>query len=341
MKKVLLFMLSVMLIAFVVGCQAEKSQEETKEPTKAEVEQFVFDEPINISVPFKVGGALDTRARVVAKYLEQEIGQTIAVTNPTGAGGVVGTNEFITQKGGAYDVIFLPATVLTLNPITAEVAYMVGDLTPIASCAIEIFGLYTNPEKTGIETFDDLVEYGKENRIKFGSGGPPNITNLLQAALYEKLGLKADTVPHHGANEGLTNCLGGHVDVTLAGTALAKGFVDEGELTAILVFGKEDDTSYEVDYRVPSVAKLDYDTEDFVYESLMFFAMKSTSDPAAQEAMYNAIMKVYENPDCIEDLKKLGVNTIVKMNTEEINAHLKAESEALGSMIEIVESIED
>ena len=69
--------------------------------------------------------------------------------------------------------------------------------------------------------------------------------------------------------------------------------------------------------------------------------MKSTSDPAAQEAMYNAIMKVYENPDCIEDLKKLGVNTIVKMNTEEINAHLKAESEALGSMIEIVESIED
>ncbi|WP_407267773.1 tripartite tricarboxylate transporter substrate binding protein [Radiobacillus sp. PE A8.2] len=334
--KSIIFSLIIAFAAMFVlaGCNQSDGEQSNGENEQGEQEKAIeFDEDITVYVPFKVGGALDTRARVVAKYLEQDLDVTVTVENPTGAGGVVGTTEFLTKNGGPYDLIFSGVTILTLNPLMSDVPYNPDDITPVISNDKEVFGLYTNPDASGISTFEELVAYGKENQIKFGSGGPGNITHMVQKALYKDLGMDAETVPHNGANEGLTNALGGHVDVTLAGVALAKGFVEEGKLTAIAQYGSEEYTNYEGVDPVPTVAEVGH--EDYVYESLMFFGMRSSTDAAVVQAMHDAIAKIYDNPDAVADLENLGVDNIVEMNTEEINSWVADEKVFMEKLVDL------
>ncbi|WP_100010041.1 tripartite tricarboxylate transporter substrate-binding protein [Lentibacillus sediminis] len=328
-SKVISFVMGLILIMVLVGCGNASNGESGSG-------EFQIDEDITMYVPFSVGGALDVRARVIATFLEEELGVNITVENPTGAGGVVGIAEFLNQ-GGPYDLMFSDVnTTLGLTPQVTDTPWSPDDLQPVISLDREQFGLFTNPEETNISSFEDLVEYGESNQIQFGSGGPGNITHLLQDALYTSLGLEAETIPHNGAQEGLTNALGGHNDVTLAGLKLAEQFVEDGRLTPILTFSENEYTDYEGVDPVPPVSSI-ANEGDFVYESLMAFSMKSSTEPEAVEAMYNAISNVYENPDAMAELENVNVEEITEMNAEEISNELEEKTAAMEAMLELTE----
>ena len=46
---------------------------------------------VHMIVPYAVGGASDTTARILAAKLGERLGQPIVVDNRTGAGGAIGT----------------------------------------------------------------------------------------------------------------------------------------------------------------------------------------------------------------------------------------------------------
>src|SRR5918998_3541284 len=55
-------------------------------------------ETVSLVVPYEPGGGYDSYVRLLAPYLEERTGTTIAVQNQPGAGGLLALNNLHTEK---------------------------------------------------------------------------------------------------------------------------------------------------------------------------------------------------------------------------------------------------
>lgn len=331
MKRIMLAMISVALLAFFcVGCSSKATpQVSEKESAESSEQTFEIKDDIRILVPFAAGGAVDVKARTVAEAMEAQLGVKVSVENITGGGGSICASQFVAQDD-PNTVLFTTSTVFTLSPLVTNVSFTYEDVLPLAALDGEAYGLYTCPEKSGLKTFDDVVAYGENNEIIFGSGGPTTNLHIMQAALYKELGFAFNTLPHSGAKEGLTNIMGGHSDITMAGLETARDFVAEGMVEPVLVFLDEAYTGYE-GYEVPSV--LDYVETDLALQGISFFFVNKDLPTEVASALQAAIKNAIAEPNCKETIQAMNGIDWTAMTTEEAMEYMKAENELFTTLL--------
>lgn len=286
-----------------------------------------LDQDFTIYVYTQAGGALDVRARAIAPFLAKELGVTVSVENVVGGGGIIGTTQFVTQPRGKYDMAMTTASIFSCNPLFTEVVYSLDDFAPIHMIDFESFGLFSCPARTGIASFDDLLKYGEKELIIYGSGGSGTVPHLAQNYMYTTLGMASDTLPHNGAPEGLTNCMGGHNVVTMAGLETARSFVEAGSVVPIMTFDPEPYTGYK-GYTVPSVTSLGHGN-DFLCTSKIFLAMHANVDPAALSFVLEKTKALMQRDDVREALRKVGAKNLADLSGAEITAMVEEEIELM------------
>lgn len=62
------------------------------------------NKPITFIVPYPAGGSSDARSRMLAKKLEEYLGQAVVVDNRSGAGGIIGTQAIARAKPDGYTI---------------------------------------------------------------------------------------------------------------------------------------------------------------------------------------------------------------------------------------------
>lgn len=330
MKRILLTMISVALLAFsCVGCSNKTTPRASeKESTEISEQTYEIKDDIRILVPFAAGGAVDIKARTVAEAMEAQLGVKVSVENITG-GGSICASQFVAQDD-PNTVLFTTSTVFTLSPLVTNVSFTYKDVLPLAALDGEAYGLYTCPEKCGLKTFDDVVVYGENNEIIFGSGGPTTNLHIMQAALYKELGFASNTLSHSGAKEGLTNIMGGHSDITMAGLETARDFVAEGMVEPVLVFLDEAYSGYE-GYEVPSV--LDYAETDIALQGISFFFVNKDLPTEVASALQTAIKNAIAEPNCKKTIQAINGIDWTAMTTEEAVEYMKAENELFTTLL--------
>lgn len=322
MKKVLTVLIVAMVAMGFIFAQGGKET-----TTEAKI-----DENITMYVTVKVGGALDVRARILADYLSKDLGVSVTVQNIAGAGGLTCATQMLTNPSGPYDMMFTAASTFTAGPVFEKsVIYSIDDFRVLAPVDVEEFGLFVRPDKYGFKTFDDVIAFAKNNELIFGCGGIANITYLYQAALYEYLGFKYNTLIHNGGIEGITNNMGGHNMITMSGLETARPYVENGDIIPVLTFRDTDFTGYK-GFTVPTVLKYRPDKEN-VYRSLMVVAGLAKLDEPYAKLLENAVARVLVNPACIAELKKVGLNYIPEMSPAEATQYLKDEYNTLEKFV--------
>ena len=298
-------------------------------------EESGITEPITMYVDVAVGGARDVRARVIAEYLSEELGVAVNIENITGAGGITCATHVLTSANTPNDLFFGPMSVFTSSTVFTETMYSIDDYRPLVAVDSENFGLFTCPSRSGISSMDELKEYAKTHEVIYGSGGVGNVTHLYQAGLYETLGFeKANTLAHNGAVIGITNCMGGHNVVTMAGLETARGYVENGDIVPIMVFDPEPYTGYE-GFTVPSVLDVG-GNEMLEYTGLMFISCLATASDENAKILQDALDKVIHDPECVEDLKAIGVVEMSYMTPEEILEKVVQEREATVQILDMI-----
>lgn len=323
MRKILSVLLVVLLVTSAVFAQGKT---ETSQDAK-------INQNISMYVTVKAGGALDVRARIIADYLSKELGVSVTVVNLPGAGGLTCATQMLTNPSGPYDLMFTAASTFTAGPVfEPSCIYTIDDFRVIAPVDVEEFGLFVTPSRTGFNTFDDVLNFGKTKELIFGCGGIANITYLYQAALYKELGMKYNTLIHNGGIEGITNSMGGHNMITMCGLETARPYVESGDIVPVLTFCDIDYTGY-AGYTVPSV--LNYvDNMENVYRSLMEVVCLSSVDDAHYAILKTALDNCLANPACVAELKKVGLNYIPEMTAEEATQHIKDEYVTLEKFVQ-------
>lgn len=266
----------------------------------------------------KAGANMDIKARLVAKYLTDELGVPVVVENRPGAGGITACTQFLTESPNSNAIQYVAASHIAVAPIYNDVEYTADDFVTVAGLDTVENGLFVDA-RLGIKTLDELKEWGKGKVVKFASAGIGNDSFLLSKIIMEELGLQSDSVNGSGFPDAIVNVISGNASVCYCALTTARQYVEDGSLVPLAVYMENSYDGYsDIGYpSVPSLSELGYNIK---YSTITWFALRKGTDPSIVEKLATALENVYANPSFIEELNKAGFFMMEDTSTEAVSS---------------------
>jgi len=173
---------------------------------------------IRFIVPAGAGGLPDTVARLVAKRLQDKIGQSVVVEDKPGGNGSVSVAALMAAPPDGYNFIIQDGSIYSINPhIYARMPYSIDELIPTVMVARAPIFLAVH-RKVPVSNMKEFIDYVRANpgKLNYGSSGVGSTHHISMEAVKAALKLDMTHVPFKGTSESVPALLGGHVDVAFA-----------------------------------------------------------------------------------------------------------------------------
>ena len=278
---------------------------------------------VRIVVPFAPGGGTDVVARTLAHDMEGDLGKSVMIENKPGAGTIVGTQAVATSRPDGYTLL-MGTFANAVNPsLNAKLPYDPHkDFVPVALIARSFNIVVVNP-KSPVRTIADLIAAAKANpgKLTFGTFGAGTSAHLAGELFKNMARVNLTAVPYKGAAPGITDLIGGQIDVMFTTVASAASLVESGQLRAIAVTSAERSPAFP---QLPTVAEAG--VPGYAAESWYgLFAPAGTPKDIIERLNKSAAVAVQS-----EAFKKLGVNeglVMVMLPPEALDRYFHDEEE--------------
>lgn len=298
-KKVMMGMMAAMTAAVLTACSgsgeapAENAKAETKQAgaeTERVSEGYTPEGTFNIRVFAAAGGVADTVTRITAQSLQDVYGITPVINNLTGANGAIAAADMDSYDPSINELSLVSMSLFTMSPLmNPDLNVSIDNYEMVGSLIRDEFVLLVSKD-SGITSWEDLVEYGKGQKIIYASNAPGGGTHLVQCGLFGEAGLEAEALTSDGSNKDILAVMSGDAICTSATVTLAKSYVESGDLIPIGIFSDEVYTGYE-GYEVPTVPSFGY---DITIPSYNFLITRAGVDKAEVQGLYEAIEACWE-----------------------------------------------
>ena len=184
---------------------------------------------IRIIVPYAAGGSIDLTGRVIAKHLQDIIGQGVIVENKPGANAAIGIDELMRSAPDGHTLVVLSDSPVTVNVHLSKVNYdPLTDLVPIGRVVSSPLVLTANA-KAGIASIPALVAAAKAKPLSYGTAAIGSSSYLAGELLQRALGITLQPVPYRG---------GAPAAVAIASGVVPLGFTDSGSVLPMISNGQ-------------------------------------------------------------------------------------------------------
>jgi tripartite-type tricarboxylate transporter receptor subunit TctC len=195
--------------------------------------------PIHIVVPFSPGGITDVLARALGQRLGETFGQQVLIENKLGGAGHVGTDYVAKAPPDGHTLLVTADATFVTNPHTyGRLPYdPVNDFVPITGLGISPQALIVHPS-VPVRTLGDLIELAKKKpgELNYGTFGIGTSGHLNIILLEGMTGTKFTPVHYRGAAPGITDVIGGHIQMMIVSIGLIAQPWQAGQLK-VLGFG--------------------------------------------------------------------------------------------------------
>jgi tripartite-type tricarboxylate transporter receptor subunit TctC len=285
--------------------------------------------PITMVVGFEPGGGTDTVARVVAKFLADNIGQQVVVENRAGAGGNIAVDYTIKSAPDGYTLVLANVGALTVNPHLMKLAYdPLRDLAPVTMAVIFPNIIVTHP-KANAKTLAEFVQRAKEkpNTVTYGSSGVGGAGHLAGALLEEMAHIQLVHVPYKGGGPAMRGLVGGEIDSYISTPVAAMPHIQSGRVFAIASTGAKRSTALP---NVPTIAESGYPG----YEAVNWYAylVAAKTPRAIVDRLNSELTKVLRTPAAVTLLENQGVDP-EPTSPEALGAYMKREYDTWGKVV--------
>lgn len=288
------------------------------------------ERPITFIVPWAAGGGTDGTARILASFLEKELGQPVNVVNRTGGSGVVGHTVIAAAPADGY----------TIGMLTVEIGMMhwqgLTDLTWESYTPLAL----TNADPAAIEVAADFPHGDLEallEAIKAAPGsfkasgtGQGGIWHLALAGMLQDAGLDPAAVvwvPSQGAAPGLQDLAAGGVDLTSVSLPEARSLIDAGKIKALAVMDTQPSALY------PEVPTLKSVTgSDWTVSAWRGVGGPKAMPEDATKTLIETIGKIVGSAEYLDTTEARGYATKLALG-DEFAAYMKASNESLGAVM--------
>lgn len=262
--------------------------------------------PIRLVVPFPAGGGTDIIARDVSHKLSTGSAWTFIVDNKPGSGGNLGVDAVVKAPADGYSLVIGQTSNLAINPtLYNKLPYdPVADLTPIGMIgrAPLVLVVATN---SPYRTLADVVSAAKSQTggLNYATSGSGTVAHLAIEMFQREAGIKLTHVPYKGASQGLTDVIGGLVQVYVSSVPTLLGYIKSGKLRplAVTALKRTDDLP-----QVPTVSESGYKG----FEAVTWFGLLGPARlPATVVQTANlALNKALTSPELKKKLEDQGLD---------------------------------
>jgi tripartite-type tricarboxylate transporter receptor subunit TctC len=152
------------------------------------------EKPIRIVVPFAAGGVTDSTARIVARALQKSLGQPVTVENRVGGDGAAAARFVKAAPPDGYTLFFATSSSLATPLVQKDAGFdPIADFAAISTVGGFPYALFVNA-KVPVRTVQDLVAYGRTNKLGYGTVNTGE--HLAAAQLAKAAGIEMTRVPY-------------------------------------------------------------------------------------------------------------------------------------------------
>ena len=192
--------------------------------------------PITLVVATAAGGTTDVLARIVARRMSEDLGQSVVVENVTGGGATVGTRRVVRADADGYTLIFGNMGSLAANFwLFPNLGFDPRqDLAAVGLVAIVPMVLSVS-KKSGIHDLAGLIAAlkAKPGALNFGHAGPGTTTHLAAITFLHVTGTQAHDIPYRGSGPAINDLVAGTIDAVIDQTVTMIPMHTGGSVTAI------------------------------------------------------------------------------------------------------------
>jgi len=178
--------------------------------TVAQAQTGFPNHPIRAIVPFAVGSGTDTVARVVAKHMQDTLGQAVIVENRVGADGLIGAEVAAHAAHDGYTVFITSASLHSLNPSLFEkLPYNTErDFLPVGGIMEAYYTLLVN-NSLPVSNLGELATWLKAHPESASYGWGATVGQIAGASMLKRLNIQATGVPYKSSPQAVADLMGG------------------------------------------------------------------------------------------------------------------------------------
>jgi tripartite-type tricarboxylate transporter receptor subunit TctC len=277
--------------------------------------------PVRLIIPFPAGGSNDVVGRVVAKYLGDQLGQTVYVDNRGGAGGTIGTETAANAPPDGYTLAIV-SIAHAVNPALYKLNYdPIKSFTPISIFATGPNVLVVNPELP-VKSVKELLALAKQKpgELNYASAGIGSFQHL-GGELF-KLMAKADIVhvPYKGGGPAMQDVIAGHVKIMFSSLVQTTPFIKSGQLRALGTGGAKRSP---VLPDVPTIAEAG--VTDYLADNWWGLVGPANLPQPIADRLYKAVQGALKAPELVAQFEREGA-TIVDMSSAQFTKYIETET---------------
>lgn len=185
-------------------------------------------------VPFPPGGTTDFVTRLVARELQQLLGEAVAIENLPGQGTLIGVGAVARSPADGYHFVTVANSYCVNATLVRRLPYRMSDLRPVALMALSEHVLAAAPA-TGLKKVADIVsQYESGKALSYASFGPGTSAHLAGEMLKSVLGTPGIAhVPFMGQASALAAVLAGEVSMMFGNWPELRVPIAAGQLNAL------------------------------------------------------------------------------------------------------------
>ncbi len=235
-------------------------------------QDFPPKKPVTMVVGFAPGGAADAAARLIAKKLGENIGQSVVVENKGGAGGNIAHGQVANAVADGSVILFGSVGPLAIAPHLMKLNYdPFKDLAPLSG-GVNFPNVLVAHKGAGVKNLQEFVALAKKSpgKVDYASTGAGSASHLAGELFNQRAGVEMVHVPYKGGAPALQDLLGERVTSYFAAPPTALPHGQTGKLIPLATTGLTR-PAYMPD--IPTVAEAGYPG----FEALNWYAFVAPS----------------------------------------------------------------